>query len=108
MTPTKKRGRPRNGEHREHTQLAIDVRAALAVRRAASAAGPRTLADLARTLGCSPQSLNHAMAGTRQSPTEAQIRAALPELPIWINALDESVGDFGGAHGAPLGYFIVD
>lgn len=62
------------------TPLEAAVLAALAARREKMLAGPRSLADLARVLDCSPQQLTHALAGRRPTPTTAQIRAALPEI----------------------------
>lgn len=61
---------------------AASIRAAIAARKAAQSAGPRTLADLARACGVSLSSLHQALAGRRAMPpaTEAAIRAALPEL----------------------------
>lgn len=62
------------------TPLEAAVLEALAARRDGMLAGPRSLADLARVLDCSPQQLTHALAGRRPTPTVAQIRTALPEI----------------------------
>ena len=76
------KGRPRRGRHAPTplTPLGAAIVAALAVRRAESAAGPRTLADLARAVACSPQQLHHAITGARGTPTPGALVRALPEV----------------------------
>lgn len=62
--------------------LAARVAAALDARKSAQAAGPRTVADLARILGVERSDLRKRLAGERPMPPEmaARIREILPEI----------------------------
>lgn len=55
---------------------------ALRIRKVTGATGPRTIADLARALGCNRGSLHRALHRDGMlRPSADEIRAQLPELP---------------------------
>lgn len=82
-TPEKRPGRPAKGSApRTLTPFCAAVVAALDARRAGLHDGPRSVADLATTIGVRASTMHVQLTGRRPMPVDvaAAIRRALPEV----------------------------